>query len=75
MAKQYDEYTSRIRESFSAAFIFFKQHKKPRTAADWDRIALSLGDYRDEFTSDLIIAVVDEMERESNHELTRRMTV
>jgi hypothetical protein len=31
-----------------------------------------LGDYRDSFTSDLIIVVVDELEREYKHEITRR---
>jgi hypothetical protein len=74
MTKGYDEYTERIRTCFASAYVFFEKHKKPRTNADWDLIALHLGDYRDIFTSDLIIAVVDELERECHHAMTRRLT-
>jgi len=73
--RAYNEHESQIRGCFASAWAFFDKHKQPRSKADWDLIALDLGNYRDSFTSDLIIAVVDEMERECNHEMTRRPTL
>lgn len=70
--REYDEYESRISESFAAAWRFFEKHQKPRTVADWDILTIALGSYRDKFTKDLIIVVVDELEREYAHEMTRR---
>jgi len=70
--KEYDEYEYRISESFAAAWRFFERYQKPRTVADWDRVTIALGEYRDKFTKDLIVVVVDEIEREYNHETTRR---
>jgi hypothetical protein len=70
--EEYDEYAARISESFAAAWRFFEKHRNPRTSADWDRLTIALSDYRDTFTSDLIIVVVDELEREYKHEITRR---
>jgi len=73
--RAYNEHESQIRACFAAAWAFFEKHKQPRSKFDWDLIALDLGNYRDNFTSDLIIAVVDEMERECNHEMARRSTL
>jgi len=73
--RNYDEYESRIRDSLAAAWKFFERYKRPRTKADWDLIAVGMGDYRDIFTSDLIICVVDELEREYAHSMGRKETV
>jgi hypothetical protein len=71
----HDEYTEKIRASMAAAYRFFERHKQPRTTADWDCIGISLGAYRDSFTQDLIICVVDELEREYTHEMGRGESV
>ena len=68
----FDEYDERIKFSLDAAYAFFKAHKRPRDANDWDRIDLALNDYRDVFTSDLIMAVVDELQKESDHAKKRK---
>lgn len=58
----------------AAAWAFFEKHKQPRTAADWDIIAVNMGEYRDALTSDLIICMVDELDREYNHAMNRKGT-
>jgi len=73
--QDFDEYTARIRLGFDSAMAFFMKYKRPRTAAEWDKVSLSLGDYRDDFTRDLMTVVCDEIEREYRHEMTRRASL
>jgi len=70
-SESFDEHESKVRESLVSAWRFFKQHKKPRTNSDWDKIAIALGEYRDDLTSDLIICLTDEIDREYNHAMNR----
>jgi len=59
-----DEYTERIRQCFEAAFKFINVNKCARTYEDWERIVESLSQYIDPLIIDLIVAAVNEIERE-----------
>jgi hypothetical protein len=72
---EYDEYTTKVRGSLATAWKFFERYKRPRTNSDWDALTIALGDYRDAFTSDLIVCVVDELEREYKHAMARKTSI
>ena len=57
-------YQMRIRESFTQAYNFIMGNLQPRTDADWERIACSLTPYTDPLTVGLVMACMNEIERE-----------
>jgi len=61
-----DDYTQKIKQSFKVASNFMTEHKHARTEADWDNIAANMGPCtgNNQFTIGLVLAVVDELERE-----------
>lgn len=71
MDKKADEHRQNVRYQFAQAYRFFEKHIQPRTDADWDAIAADLAQYRPPLVADLIVALIDEMEREYNH-VTRK---
>ena len=64
----YTPYQHHIRECFAAAYRFLDEHKHARTNDDWERIstAVSLRKDTDPLMIDLIVAVMNELEREYN---------
>jgi hypothetical protein len=59
-------YIIRVRNSFGIAYKFFDKHKYARTDEDWGRVAANVPNDIDPLTIDLIVAVLRELERESN---------
>jgi len=65
-ASHKEAYISRVRNSFSVAYKFFDKHKYARADEDWGRVAANVPNDTDPLTIDLIVAVLRELERESN---------
>ena len=61
------DYEKYIETSFRIAQEFFDKHKYPRSDAEWDAIAADLSGYRTPFATALLVAVIDEIERDYNH--------
>ena len=59
-----NEYDWRIKKCFQEAYKFINDNKHPLADADWERIVGSLSPYTDPFTSALVVACIDEMERD-----------
>jgi len=62
--KIYTPYQQYIRQCLADVYRFLDTHKQPRTNEDWAAIAETLKQYKDPFTSSLLIACVNELERE-----------
>lgn len=60
----HDEYTQRIRQCFGTAYKFITDHAHPRTDDDWAVIAGNLDLYTDPLAVDLIVAGLNELDRE-----------
>jgi len=62
-----DEYVNQTKNSLDSALGFFERHMRPRTDDDWDAISVDMNKYRPPLASELIAAVVNDLEREYHH--------
>jgi len=61
--KEAAAYQRRIRQCFTDAYRFLDTHKHAQTEEEWNVIAGSLAVYTDPLTVDLIVAALNEIER------------
>ena len=62
--KNQTSYPQHIRQCFTDAFRFMEAHMQARTDADFKKVATSLSPYKDPLTVALIVACMNEIERE-----------
>jgi hypothetical protein len=59
-----DEYIRYLKQCFDVAYKFLDENKHARTNKDWERIVGNLSLYVDPLVADLVVAAVNELERE-----------